>query len=135
MKEYKIQVRTEVYETYVIKVDKEFGDSPVDDDEALEIALSKLDRAFTDSSGVPRVEGNYEVYIDNTFHDFGGFISIEEGMNGEFKRVLGEPFSRELPNKKDISKHEHEGRISQPGRRDEYKSQCIQIPKKFQKQR
>ena len=104
MKEYKIQVRTEVYETYVIKVDKEFGDSPVDDDEALEIALSKLDRAFTDSSGVPRVEGNYEVYIDSTFHDFRGFISIEEGMNGEFKRVLGEPFSRELPNKKDISK-------------------------------
>ena len=103
-KEFRIQVRTEVFETYVIKVNKDYGDSPKDDEEALEIALSKLDRAFTDSSGVPRVEGNYEVYIDNNFHDFGGFISIEEGMNGEFKRVLGEPFSRELPNKKDISK-------------------------------
>ena len=45
-KEFRIQVRTEVFETYVIKVNKEYGDSPKDDEEALEIALSKLNEAY-----------------------------------------------------------------------------------------
>ena len=42
MKTYRIQVRTEVYETYIIKVDQN-----LDEDTAFEEALSKLDTAFS----------------------------------------------------------------------------------------
>ena len=51
-KEFRIQVRTEVFETYVIKVNKEYGDSPKDDEEALEIALSKLNEAYESETKV-----------------------------------------------------------------------------------
>ena len=49
-KEFRIQVRTEVYETYVVKVDEKFGDSPSNDEEALEIGLCKLDKAYNDGA-------------------------------------------------------------------------------------
>ena len=80
-KEFRIQVRTEVYETYVIKVNKELGDSPNSDEEALEIALSKLDKAYgkeTDDVGINK--DSYEVYIEDTITEFGGFTSIQDGQ-------------------------------------------------------
>jgi|TARA_Y100000310_G_scaffold91987_1_gene89533 hypothetical protein len=80
MKEYKIQVRVEVYETYIIKVDTE-----LEDDEAIEQAIKKLDKALGD-----------ETYIESSFKDFGGFTSIEEKKDGKFERLLGEPIQRHL---------------------------------------
>ena len=94
-KEFRIQVRTEVFETYVIKVNKEYGDSPKDDEEALEIALSKLNKAYEKESGVT----DYEVYIEETMTEFGGFTSIQDGNN----KILGKFKRRELPDQEDIS--------------------------------
>ena len=84
-KEFRIQVRTEVYATYVVRVNEEFGDSPSNDEEALEIALSKLDKAYND--GVDH-EDNNMVYIEDTLAEFGGFTSIKDGNTvilGRFK--------------------------------------------------
>ena len=94
-KEFRIQVRTEVFETYVIKVNKEYGDSPKDDEEALEITLSKLNEAYESETKV----GNYEVYIEETLTEFGGFTSIQDGDN----KILGKFKRRELSDQEDIS--------------------------------
>lgn len=84
-KEFRIQVRTEVYETYVVKVDEKFGDSPSNDEEALEIALCKLDKAYNDGANH---KDNDIVYIEGTLTEFGGFTSIKDGNTvilGRFK--------------------------------------------------
>ena len=95
MKTYRIQVRTEVYETYIIKVDQN-----LDDDTAFEEALSKLDTAFTKEDKHHVMD---DAYVEESFKDFGGFTSIEEKKDGKFIRVLGEPIRRELSNKKTLS--------------------------------
>ena len=95
-KEFRIQVRTEVYETYVIKVDEKFGDSPNDDEEALEIALSKLDKAYNDETD----SDNDIVYVEEIHKEFGGFTSIQDGES----IILGKFKYRELSDQEDISK-------------------------------
>ena len=93
-KEFRIQVRTEVYETYVIKVDEKFGDSPNDDEEALEIALAKLDNAYNNET-----DNNDIVYIEEVHREFGGFTTIQDGESV----ILGKFKYRELPDQEDIS--------------------------------
>jgi len=96
MKTYRIQVRTEVYETYIIKVDQN-----LDEDTAFGEALSKLDTAFSKKDNHHVMD---DAYVEESFRDFGGFTSIEEKKSGTFIRVLGEPIKRELPNKETFPK-------------------------------
>ena len=77
-KEYRIQVRREVYETYFIKVN-----GADDEEEALEKAIAKLDKAEDLNAS--------EISMTDTFTEFGGFLSIEtKDKDNQYTKVLGE---------------------------------------------
>ena len=77
-KEYRMQIRREVYETYTVNVN-----GADDEEEALEKAIVKLDN-------VDNLHAS-EIYMTDTFTEFGGFLSIEvKDNNNQFTRVLGQ---------------------------------------------
>ena len=76
-KEYRIQIRREVYETYTINVN-----GTEDEEEALEKAIAKLDNVSSLTAS--------EIQLTNTITEFGGFLSIEtKDKNNKYTRVLG----------------------------------------------
>ena len=77
-KEYRIQIRREVYETYTINVD-----SANDEEEALEKAIAKLDNVNNLNTS--------EICMTDTFTEFGGFLSIEaKNIDGQYTKILGQ---------------------------------------------
>lgn len=77
-KEYRIQIRREVYETYTINVN-----DANDEEEALEKAIAKLDNVNNLNAS--------EIYMTDTFTEFGGFLSIEvKDTSNKYTRVLGQ---------------------------------------------
>ena len=76
-KEYRIQIRREVYETYTINVN-----GTEDEEEALEKAIAKLDNVSSLTAS--------EIQLTNTITEFGGFLSIEtKDKNNKYTRGLG----------------------------------------------
>ena len=77
-KEYRIQIRREVYETYTINVN-----GTEDEEEAMEKAIAKLDNV----NGLT----TSEIQLTDTFTEFGGFLSIEsKNIDGRYTKILGQ---------------------------------------------
>ena len=85
---YRIQVRTEIYETYMLRV----SNLASDDDEAMDQVIEVLDKAIKEGKTHYHDEflPDEEIFIKESFSEFGGFMSIEEGtQSGEYIQLLG----------------------------------------------
>lgn len=85
---YRIQLRTEIYETYMLQV----KNSSNDEDEAMDQVINMLDKAIKEGNTHHHDEfpPDEEIFINESFSEFGGFMSIEEQTSsGEYIQVLG----------------------------------------------
>ena len=86
---YRIQVRTEIYETYMLRVNNSASE---DDDEAMDQVIEVLDKAIKEGKTPHHDEflSNEEIFLKESFSEFGGFMSIEEeSQSGEYIQLLG----------------------------------------------
>ena len=89
MKQFKVQIRTELYRTYSISIDEDSGDEEKEMDQLIE----KLDDILkNDEWGESKQKSHH---IDERFSQFGGFMSIkEQESDGTYKQILGEHYRR-----------------------------------------
>ena len=79
---YRIQLRTEIYGTYILRM-KNLSDT--DDEEVMDAVIEKLDKELK------KKEPGEEFHLENSFTEFGGFMSIEEETpSGDYIQLLGQ---------------------------------------------
>ena len=105
-KRYRIQLRTETYETYILHL-QNLPES--DEEELMDKVINVLDQELkkADSKRKKRVQreitsqqkqhvhSDEQLTRENSFSEFGGFMSIEEeNSSGEYIQVLGQKHER-----------------------------------------
>lgn len=94
MKQFRVQVRTELYRTYSIWVNEDSNDEEVEMDQLID----KLDQILKEDKWDEREKkrsSGIDGQVDEVFSQFGGFMSIEsKEPNGAYKQVLGEHYRR-----------------------------------------
>ena len=85
-KTYRIQLRTEIYGTYILHMKNL---SEADDDEVMDAVIDKLDKELK------KKEPGEDFYLKDSFTEFGGFMSIEEEKSlGNYIQLLGQKHER-----------------------------------------
>ena len=83
---YRIQLRTEIYGTYILHMKNL---SEADDDEVMDAVIDKLDKELK------KKEPGKDFYLKDSFTEFGGFMSIEEEKSlGNYIQLLGQKHER-----------------------------------------
>ena len=81
-KTYRIQLRTEIYGTYILQMKNL---SETDDDEVMDKVIDKLDEELK------KEEPGEDFHLEDSFTEFGGFMSIEEETpSGNYIQLLGQ---------------------------------------------
>ena len=80
---YRIQLRTEIYGTYILQM-RDLSKTKADDD-VMDEVIDKLDKELKKN------EPGEDFYLEDSFTEFGGFMSIEEEKpSGEYIQLLGQ---------------------------------------------
>jgi len=81
-RKYRIQLRTEIYGTYILHMKNL---SKIDDDEMMDAVIDKLDKELKKN------QPGEDFYLEDSFTEFGGFMSIEEEKYpGNYTQLLGQ---------------------------------------------
>ena len=89
MKQFRVQVRTELYRTYSITI----KENSKDEEEEMDQLIKELDEILKEDEWGENKQKSH--HIDERFSQFGGFMSIEEQeSDGTYKQILGEHYRR-----------------------------------------